>query len=130
MGAEQQRAFAVVNVEGSEPVRIRQGGDNLDVLNAIPLEKRDEALRFDDPDDLIRKPKVDPRSLPDFERYKRFGEEIDAVKKRVAAQIGDEDARYINNLGRFTRGLEIAGRVLIHFSPEPITWTLGVLALG
>lgn len=106
---------------------VGQGATNLDALNAIPLEKRDEVLRFEDPDALVAK--AAPRS-PEYERYQRFGEEIDAVKKRVAAQIGDEDARYINNLGRVTRGLEIVGRLLIHFSPEPVTWTLGVLALG
>jgi linoleoyl-CoA desaturase len=108
------------------------GGDTVAILKTIPITERDETLRYDGPAATIPpKPgEADPRSLPEYERYKRFGEEIDDLKRRTQAQIGDEDARYINNLGRLSRGLEIAGRVLIHFSPEPITWTLGVVALG
>ena len=31
---------------------------------------------------------IDPRDLPDDERYRRFGEELDAVKHRVHSRIG------------------------------------------
>jgi linoleoyl-CoA desaturase len=72
---------------------------------------------------------VDPRSLPDAERYRLFGEELDAVKQRTLARIGADDVAYVKRVNRFSRSMEIVGRVLIHFSPEPITFFLGVGAL-
>jgi linoleoyl-CoA desaturase len=69
------------------------------------------------------------RPLPDDERYRRFGEELDALKQRVTARIGAEDVAYVRRLNRFSRGMEIAGRLLILLSPEPITFLLGVGAL-
>ncbi|MBX3187712.1 MAG: acyl-CoA desaturase [Labilithrix sp.] len=51
------------------------------------------------------------------------------MKRRVLARMGEEDVRYVKRLNRFSRAMEIAGRVLIHVSPEPITFFLGVGAL-
>ncbi|MFO0659630.1 MAG: acyl-CoA desaturase [Polyangiaceae bacterium] len=65
----------------------------------------------------------------DAERFKKFGEEIDAIRERIEAKVGDEDVAYIKRLNRFSRGMEVIGRVLIHFSFEPISFTSGVLAL-
>jgi fatty acid desaturase len=65
----------------------------------------------------------------DEERYRRFGEELDAVKKRAVARMGGEDVAYVRRLNRFSRTMEIVGRVLIHVSPEPISFLLGVGAL-
>src|SRR5205807_678641 len=45
------------------------------------------------------------------------------------ARLGAKDVAYVRNLNRFSRAMEVAGRVLIHFSPEPATFLLGVLAL-
>src|SRR5579864_2187296 len=67
--------------------------------------------------------------LSEEERYRRFGEEIDAVKRRAFARTGIEDVARVRRLNRFSRGMEVLGRVFIHFSPEPITFTFGVLAL-
>lgn len=67
--------------------------------------------------------------LPAEERYRRFGEEIDSIKQRVALCMGDEDIRYVRRLNRFSRTMEVVGRLLIHISPEPITFFLGVGAL-
>lgn len=61
--------------------------------------------------------------------YRAFGEEIDEVKRRVLARVGSEDVLYVKRLDRFSRVMEAIGRILIHFSPEPITFTLGVGAL-
>ena len=66
---------------------------------------------------------------PPTRDLRAFGEEIDAVRRRVESQIGDDDVRYIKRVARFSRGMEVVGRGLIHFSPEPITFGLGVLAL-
>jgi linoleoyl-CoA desaturase len=69
------------------------------------------------------------RTLPDAERFRAFGEELDALKERTLARMGEADVAYVRKLNRFSRAMEIVGRVLIHFSPEPITFVAGVLAL-
>ena len=50
-----------------------------------------------------------------------FGWELDALRLRTFAAIGEADVAYVRRLNRFSRAMEIVGRVLIHFSPEPIT---------
>ena len=72
---------------------------------------------------------TDPKSLADVERFRRFGEELDGLKRRTLERIGAQDVAYVRNLNRFSRGMEVVGRVLIHFSPEPVTFALGVSAL-
>lgn len=74
-------------------------------------------------------PKPIAQPVSDAERYRRFGEELDALKARASARIGAEDVAYVRRLNRFSRGMEIAGRLMIFFSPEPITFLLGVAAL-
>jgi linoleoyl-CoA desaturase len=69
------------------------------------------------------------RSTTDEERFRRFGEELDALKERTLARMGAADVTYVRNLDRFSRAMEVVGRVLIHFSPEPISFAAGVLAL-
>ena len=59
-----------------------------------------------------------------------FGEEIDAVRARIEAQIGAPDVAYIKRVARFSRVMEVLGRGLIHFSFEPLTFGLGVLSLA
>jgi NADPH-dependent stearoyl-CoA 9-desaturase len=71
----------------------------------------------------------DPLLLPPAERHRRFGEELDVVKRRVLADIGTKDVTYVKRLNRFSRIMEIAGRALIHVSFEPIAFTVGVAAL-
>src|SRR4051812_23915748 len=68
-------------------------------------------------------------ATPARERYRAFGEAIDAIRKRVEPQIGDEDVRYIKKVRRFSKAMEVTGRVLIHVSPEPVSFFLGVGAL-
>jgi linoleoyl-CoA desaturase len=65
----------------------------------------------------------------DTDRYRRFGEELDRVRADVESRIGDEDVRRVKRLNRFSRAMEIAGRLHIHFSIDPITWGIGVVAL-
>jgi linoleoyl-CoA desaturase len=72
---------------------------------------------------------LEPRSLPRSERLRRFGEELDQVKRRALERVGEDDLRYIRRLDRFSRSMEVAGRVLIFVSPEPFTFFLGVGAL-
>ncbi|MCB0221547.1 MAG: fatty acid desaturase [Chrysiogenetes bacterium] len=64
------------------------------------------------------------------ERLELFGKAIDEIRNRVEAQIGDEDVAYIKKVDAFSRAMEVVGRVLIHFSIEPVTFSAGVLALA
>src|SRR5262249_47596678 len=66
---------------------------------------------------------------PARDRLRRFGLAIDAIRERIEARLGDDDVAYVRRLDRFSRAMEVAGRVLIHMSPEPISFLLGVGAL-
>ena len=70
-----------------------------------------------------------PSFSSDRERLTRFGEAIDAIRERAESRVGAEDVAYVRKLDRFSRAMEVAGRVLIHVSPEPVTFLLGVGAL-
>lgn len=69
-------------------------------------------------------PALEPRDL------QAFGAEIDAVRTRIEAEIGADDVAYIKRVALFSRAMEVAGRGLIHFSFEPVSFGLGVLALA
>jgi linoleoyl-CoA desaturase len=56
--------------------------------------------------------------------------DIDALHARVTAEIGEEDAEYIESVRFVARALEVFGRTLIHVSLEPVGLGLGVLGLG
>jgi linoleoyl-CoA desaturase len=68
-------------------------------------------------------------STDDSERLRAFGHAIDEIRRDVEARVGDEDVRYVRRLDRFSRALEVVGRVLLHVSFEPITFVAGVVAL-
>lgn len=72
---------------------------------------------------------ADPHPSPDQERFRRFGEELDAVKERTVARMGAEDVRYVRRMNALSRSMEVLGRGLIFFSPEPLSFLLGVGAL-
>jgi len=60
---------------------------------------------------------------------KRFSEEIDAIRIRAEAELGAKDVTHVRRLNRFSRGMEVVGRTLLHFSLEPVTFLAGVGAL-
>ena len=60
---------------------------------------------------------------------KAFGTELDALRRDVEAQIGPDDLRHVKRVDRVSKAMELTGRLLIHFSFEPITFGLGVVAL-
>src|SRR5919198_2499992 len=64
------------------------------------------------------------------EQLKSFGKELDALRAEYGAQIGDLDAEYIRSVRAVARSLRVAGRLLIQFSLEPISWGTGVVALA
>ncbi len=59
-----------------------------------------------------------------------FGKELDALRLRVLADLGERDATYIRNIVKWQRGLEIAGRGLLQFGFIPPAWLGGVAALS
>jgi linoleoyl-CoA desaturase len=79
----------------------------------------------------VRAPAQSPSvlDLPDTERLRLFGQELDALKQRTLAKVGAEDVAYVRRVNRFSRVMEILGRGLIFFSPEPISFLAGVGAL-
>ncbi|MFI5301255.1 MAG: fatty acid desaturase family protein [Polyangiales bacterium] len=63
------------------------------------------------------------------DRHREFGDAIDALKQRTMERIGPEDLAYVRRVNRFSRTMEVTGRLLIHFSFEPVSFLLGVGAL-
>ena len=70
-----------------------------------------------------------PASLPREERLRSFGEAIDAIRVSAEAQVGEEDVAHVKRVNRFSRTMEVVGRVLLHVSFEPVGFCLGVGAL-
>lgn len=58
-----------------------------------------------------------------------FARALDALKLEVEASLDDSDVQYIVWLRRFSRCMEILGRVVLHFSWEPLSFSVGVLTL-
>jgi fatty acid desaturase len=64
------------------------------------------------------------------EQLEAFGQELDALRARVVADLGERDAQYINKVIRAQRGLEVAGRGLLFFGFLPPAWIAGTAALS
>lgn len=62
-------------------------------------------------------------------RLRSFGAALTALQRRVEGELGDDDVRHIRRLHGVSRACEAVGRVLIHLSPEPVSFAAGVLAL-
>jgi linoleoyl-CoA desaturase len=60
----------------------------------------------------------------------RFGAELDALRREVAADIGERDARHIRRTRAFAQGSAIAGRGLLMFGVGPVSWVAGVIGLA
>jgi NADPH-dependent stearoyl-CoA 9-desaturase len=64
------------------------------------------------------------------EQFEAFGQELDALRARVLADLGERDADYIHKVIRAQRGLEVAGRGLLFFGFLPPAWLAGTAALS
>jgi fatty acid desaturase len=71
-------------------------------------------------------------AIPDLtpEQIESFGEELDAIRRRAVADLGERDAAYIRKVIRAQRGLEVAGRGLMFAGFLPPAWLAGVTALS
>ena len=67
--------------------------------------------------------------LPEEDRLRRFADAIDAIRRRVEAEVGDEDVAYMRRVNRFSKRMELLGRTLLHVSLDPVTFAAGVTAL-
>lgn len=61
------------------------------------------------------------------EQVEQLGRELDALRQRVIEDLGERDVRYIRNVIRAQRGLELAGRALLFLPPA---WLAGTTALS
>ena len=68
--------------------------------------------------------------MPSPDQFASLRAELDALRSEYAAKIGDRDAEHIRGVRTFARISRLAGRLLIHFSLEPVSWSAGVLALA
>jgi NADPH-dependent stearoyl-CoA 9-desaturase len=81
----------------------------------------------------IRKRSPDMSASPpelSAEQLEAFGQELDALRARVMADLGERDAEYITKVIRAQRGLEVAGRSLLFLGFLPPAWIAGVAALS
>jgi fatty acid desaturase len=59
-----------------------------------------------------------------------LGAELDAIRNRVTAELGQPDLDYIRNIIKAQRGLEVAGRAMLEFGWIPPLWLGGTAALS
>jgi fatty acid desaturase len=59
-----------------------------------------------------------------------LGRELDDLRNRTVADLGQRDADYIRKMIRTQRGLEIAGRLMLEIGWLPPAWIGGVTALS
>ncbi len=64
------------------------------------------------------------------EQLESFGKEMDAIRVRVMADLGDRDVQYIRKVIRAQRALEVTGRGLLMLGFFPPAWVAGVTALS
>jgi len=61
------------------------------------------------------------------EQLDAFGDELDAIRQRVVADLGEADASYIRKVVKYQRGFEVAGRVMFYLPP---LWPAAVASLS
>jgi len=64
------------------------------------------------------------------EQADAFGRELDAIKERVMADLGQRDADHIRRIIKTQRALEVGGRALLFAGIFPPAWLAGTAMLG
>lgn len=64
------------------------------------------------------------------EMAEEFGRELDAIRERVIADLGERDATYIRRVIKTQRALEVGGRALLFAGVLPPAWLAGTAMLG
>ncbi|MBJ8342416.1 MULTISPECIES: fatty acid desaturase family protein [Antrihabitans] len=74
--------------------------------------------------------KADGPVVLTVDQVDEIGRELDALRARIVADLGEEDREYIYKIIKAQRGFEIAGRGLMYLGFLPPFWLAGVGALG
>ncbi|MEV0670747.1 acyl-CoA desaturase [Mycobacterium sp. NPDC050441] len=61
------------------------------------------------------------------DQFEEFGRELDVIRERAIADLGERDATYIRDIIKMQRKLEIGGRALLFLPPA---WPVGTVMLG
>jgi fatty acid desaturase len=65
------------------------------------------------------------------DQIEAFGAELESLRQRIRAELGQEDIAYIKRVLRLQRRLEVGGRLALQFSFfNPVAWAGGVGALA
>src|SRR4051812_29261984 len=72
------------------------------------------------------KMKTNSTTLTDAQ-LEQFGTELDAIRQRILADLGEEDAAYIRGVVKRRQAFEVAGRALFYLPP---LWPLAVASLS
>jgi linoleoyl-CoA desaturase len=64
------------------------------------------------------------------EQIDELGRELDAIRKRVVDDLGADDRKYLYDIVKWQRGLEVAGRASLFLGWLPPFWLAGVGALS
>ncbi|MDQ6744506.1 MAG: fatty acid desaturase, partial [Actinomycetota bacterium] len=73
-------------------------------------------------------PTTHPELTPD--QVEALGRELDELRSRLVADLGERDVEYIQRMIKAQRGLEVAGRGLLFVGFLPPAWLGGVTALS
>jgi NADPH-dependent stearoyl-CoA 9-desaturase len=63
-------------------------------------------------------------------QFEELGKELDALRKRIVEDLGEEDRKYIYDVVKWQRGFEVTGRALMYAGFFPPAWLAGVAALS
>ncbi|OMB94986.1 fatty acid desaturase [Mycobacterium sp. NS-7484] len=61
------------------------------------------------------------------DQFEEFGRELDTIRERALADLGERDATYIRDIIKMQRKLEVGGRALLFLPPA---WPVGTVMLG
>jgi len=64
------------------------------------------------------------------EETEAFGQELDALRKETLADLGQRDVDHMKATIRLCRRTEGAGRALLHFGLDPVTFAVGTASLA
>jgi NADPH-dependent stearoyl-CoA 9-desaturase len=75
---------------------------------------------------------TDQTEIPELtpEQLEAFGAELDEIRRRVFADLGDDDRDYIYNVVKAQRSFEVLGRGLLQLGFLPPAWLAGTAALS
>lgn len=82
--------------------------------------------------DMFTKSALESGKKPELtpEQFNSLQEELDALRADIESRIGQEDINHLESMVLIKDRLELAGRLLIHFSLDPVSWSLGVMSLS